>query len=118
MSYCYRNGWKWKEHIYASIPILIHPLPSFNLIQQLFSQILNNKSIDKSSFMINLDPGVLYLPYTPQIDIRKTIDYKGLMTSHGLGPNGAIMTALNLYAAKFNEVLEEVDNNKKDVRFK
>ena len=67
--------------------------------------------------MINLDPGVLYLPYTPQIDIRNTINYKELMTSHGLGPNGAIMTALNLYAAKFNEVLEEVDNNKKNVRF-
>ena len=118
MSDSYRNGWKWEEHIYASINFLINALSSFNILQQLFSQILSNKSIDKSSFMINLDPGVLYLPYTPQIDIRKTIDYKGLMTSHGLGPNGAIMTALNLYAAKFNEVLEEVDNNKKDVRLK
>lgn len=66
--------------------------------------------------MINLDPGVLYLPYTPQIDIRKSINYKELMTSHGLGPNGAIMTSLNLYAARFHEVLEEVENNKEDVR--
>jgi hypothetical protein len=68
--------------------------------------------------MINLDPGVLYLPYTPQIDIRKTINYKELMTSYGLGPNGAIMTSLNLYAARFNEVLTEVENNKNDFRLK
>lgn len=66
--------------------------------------------------MINLDPGVIYLPYTAQIDIRKSINYKELMTSHGLGPNGAIMTALNLYTAKFHEVIEEIENKKDDFR--
>lgn len=60
----------------------------------------------------------MYLPYSPQIDIRKAINYKELMTSHGLGPNGAIMTALNLYSAKFNEVIEEIETNKKETRFK
>lgn len=84
--------------------------------KQLFQQILSNKSIEKPSFMVNLDPGVLYLPYTPQVDIRKTINYKELMTTHGLGPNGAIMTSLNLYAARFNEVLNEVDNHKNEIR--
>lgn len=58
----------------------------------------------------------MYLPYSPQIDIRKTINYKELMTTHGLGPNGAIMTALNLYSAKFNEVIEEIESNKKETR--
>lgn len=35
--------------------------------------------------MINLDPAVYNLPYTPDIDIRKTVDYKKTMKEHKLG---------------------------------
>jgi len=34
---------------------------------------------------INLDPAVYSLPYKPNIDIRKDIDYKKVMKDHGLG---------------------------------
>ncbi len=51
----------------------------------------------KNSFLVNLDPAVAFVPYSPEIDIRDKIDVKKLMKSHELGPNGAIMTALNLY---------------------
>jgi hypothetical protein len=63
-----------------------------------------------------LDPGVLYLPYTAQVDIRKSVDYKELMKKNGLGPNGAIITALNIYSAKFYEVLQEIESNKEESR--
>lgn len=39
----------------------------------------------KSNMKINLDPAVHYLPYVPNIDIRKDIDYKKVMKDHGLG---------------------------------
>jgi hypothetical protein len=48
---------------------------------------------------MNFDPAVTFLPYTPNVDIRRKVDYKKLMKESNLGPNGAITTALNLYCA-------------------
>ena len=56
-------------------------------------------------YFVNLDPAVLEVPIEPQIDIRDTIDYKGIMTEYKLGPNGAIVTALNLFATQFADVM-------------
>ena len=57
------------------------------------------------AYCINLDPATLDVPYSPSIDIRDTVDYKQVMKQHRLGPNGAIMTSLNLYATKFDQVI-------------
>mmetsp|Transcript_9868 Transcript_9868/g.23829 ORF Transcript_9868/g.23829 Transcript_9868/m.23829 type:complete len:308 (+) Transcript_9868:3-926(+) len=57
------------------------------------------------AYCINLDPATLDVPYSPSIDIRDTVDYKEVMRQHKLGPNGAIMTSLNLYATKFDQVI-------------
>ncbi len=57
-------------------------------------------------YTINLDPAVLDTPYVPNIDIRDTIDYLKLMEEYTLGPNGAIMTSLNLLTTKFNDIVE------------
>eukprot|EP01017_Pseudomicrothorax_dubius_P044187 TRINITY_DN7447_c0_g1_i3.p1 TRINITY_DN7447_c0_g1~~TRINITY_DN7447_c0_g1_i3.p1 ORF type:complete len:317 (+),score=50.76 TRINITY_DN7447_c0_g1_i3:118-1068(+) len=59
----------------------------------------------KKSYTINLDPGVFNTPYRPNIDIRNTINYKEMMKTYKLGPNGAILTSLNLFSTKFDEVL-------------
>lgn len=40
------------------------------------------------------------------IDIRETVNYKKVMKQYQLGPNGAIMTSLNLYSTRFDQVLE------------
>jgi GTPase SAR1 family protein len=45
------------------------------------------------------------LPYFADIDIRDTIKYKDVMNQHGLGPNGSIVVSLNLFATKFDQVL-------------
>jgi len=58
------------------------------------------------AYCINLDPATLDVPYSPSIDIRDTVDYKQVMQQHRLGPNGAIMTSLNLYATKFDQVIK------------
>jgi GTPase SAR1 family protein len=39
------------------------------------------------------------------IDIRDSVKYKNVMKSYGLGPNGAILTSLNLFAAQFDQVV-------------
>ena len=67
------------------------------------------------AYCINLDPATLDVPYGASIDIRDTVDYKQVMAQHNLGPNGAIMTSLNLYATKFDQVIhileERADRN-------
>jgi len=59
----------------------------------------------KSSYVINLDPAAHNLPYQANIDIRDTIDYKAVMKEYSLGPNGAILTAANLFATRFDKVI-------------
>jgi len=68
---------------------------------------VDNKDKNKNmpAYCINLDPACLDVPYSPSIDIRDTVDYKQVMQQHHLGPNGAIMTSLNLYATKFDQVI-------------
>jgi GTPase SAR1 family protein len=43
------------------------------------------------------------------IDIRDTVNYKEVMKQYQLGPNGGIMTALNLFATKFDQVMELIE---------
>lgn len=57
---------------------------------------------------MNLDPAVLDVPYAVDVDIRDTISYKDVMEEYQLGPNGAIMTCLNLFTAQFDEPLESL----------
>ena len=68
------------------------------------------------AYCINLDPATLEVPYNASIDIRDTVKYKQVMEQHNLGPNGAIMTSLNLYATKFDQVIrileQRADNQK------
>jgi GTPase SAR1 family protein len=58
----------------------------------------------KRGYVLNLDPAVTSLPYTANIDIRDTVNYKNVMKEYHLGPNGGILTSLNLFATKFDEV--------------
>ena len=42
-------------------------------------------------------------------DIKDTVNYKEVMKKYGLGPNGGIVTALNLFTTRFNEVMNLID---------
>lgn len=55
-------------------------------------------------YVLNLDPAVHNVPYPANVDIRDTVKYKEVMKQYGLGPNGAIMTSLNLFTTKFDQV--------------
>jgi len=56
-------------------------------------------------YILNLDPAVTHVPYAPNIDIRDTVNYKNVMKEYNLGPNGGILTSLNLFATRFDQVL-------------
>lgn len=57
-------------------------------------------------YIINLDPAVTILPYGAHVDARDTVDYKKVMEEYGLGPNGGIMTSCNLFATRFDQVMD------------
>ncbi|XP_050281285.1 GPN-loop GTPase QQT2-like [Quercus robur] len=60
-------------------------------------------------YVINLDPAVMTLPFGANIDIRDTVKYKEVMKQYNLGPNGGILTSLNLFATKFDEVISVIE---------
>ncbi len=39
------------------------------------------------------------------VDIRDSVNYKEVMSEYKLGPNGAIVTGLNLFASRFDQVM-------------
>ncbi|EFX02335.1 hypothetical protein CMQ_2384 [Grosmannia clavigera kw1407] len=56
-------------------------------------------------YVINLDPAVLNVPFDSNIDIRDSVNYKEVMKQYNLGPNGGILTALNLFSTKIDQIL-------------
>uniref|UniRef100_A0A8C6DFZ4 GPN-loop GTPase n=1 Tax=Moschus moschiferus TaxID=68415 RepID=A0A8C6DFZ4_MOSMO len=60
-------------------------------------------------YVINLDPAVHEVPFPANIDIRDTVKYKEVMKQYGLGPNGGIVTSLNLFATRFDQVMKFIE---------
>jgi GTPase SAR1 family protein len=72
------------------------------------------QSLSKRVYAINLDPAVKKVPYPTNIDIRDTVDYKKVMKDFSLGPNGAMITSLNLFATKFDQVVDVLEKRAAD----
>jgi len=64
---------------------------------------------------VNLDPGVITMPYTPDIDIRDYIKIEQLMHDYQLGPNGALIMAADLIADEVERLSDEIATFKPDV---
>jgi len=82
-------------------------------VQKLEEEIANK---DQESYIINLDPAVMDSLYEPNLDIRDTVKYKEVMVSNNLGPNGAILTCLNLFSTNIDKVISILEN-KTDLDF-
>lgn len=65
------------------------------------------------TYVLNLDPAVYKIPFGANIDIRDTVNYKEVMRQYKLGPNGAIMTSLNLFATRFDQVMNLIEARKR-----
>jgi len=86
------------------------------LMQRLNAE-LHRRNIEK--YIVNLDPAVAKgnVPYGVNIDIRDTVDYAKLMKQYSLGPNGAIMTALNLFCTRFDKVLHLMEKRAEKAKY-
>lgn len=63
----------------------------------------------ETPYVVNLDPAVKEVPYPANIDIRDSVNYKEVMKQYKLGPNGGIVTSLNLFATRFDQVMSFLD---------
>jgi len=66
----------------------------------------------EDAIAVNLDPGVVDLPYDPDVDIRDRIQLQEVMQEYGLGPNGALILAADLAATKLGEIQDEIDSHR------
>jgi len=64
-------------------------------------------------YVINLDPAVHKVPFQSNIDIRDSVNYKEVMKQYKLGPNGGILTSLNLFATKVDQVVDLLERRTK-----
>ncbi len=64
----------------------------------------------EEAIAVNLDPGVLALPYEPDVDVRLKVNLQDVMEDYGLGPNGALILAADLVATKLGGIQEEIDS--------
>ena len=64
---------------------------------------------------VNLDPGVVTLPYAPDIDIRNSVDINQIMEDYNLGPNGALVLAADLIAEETQRISGEIEDLQSDV---
>ncbi len=56
-------------------------------------------------YVINLDPAVHSVPFDSNIDIRDSLNYKEVMKEYNLGPNGGILTSLNIFSTKIDQII-------------
>lgn len=64
----------------------------------------------KQVFCVNLDPAVRRVSFPAHIDICDSVNYKALMKQYSLGPNGGILTALNLWATKIDQFIQILES--------
>jgi len=64
---------------------------------------------------LNLDPGVVSLPYSPEIDVRDYVTVDAIMEEYGLGPNGALVMATDMIASEAGRIREEIEDLEPDV---
>ena len=84
------------------------------LVSHLHTKKLKEPELNKAPYVINLDPACLEVPYPANVDIRDTVNYKEVMKQYNLGPNGGIVTSLNLFATKFDQVLNLIEKRAGD----
>mgnify|MGYP000300612797 FL=1 len=64
---------------------------------------------------LNLDPGVINLPYSPDIDVRDYVTVDAIMEEYGLGPNGALIMATDMIASEIEHLKEEIEDLEPDI---
>lgn len=79
----YRDGWVGQDNIYAGLRSTSvsasqrYPHSAGPVVLQRLNAHLH--MLKKPDYLVNLDPAVRTVPYSPNIDIRDTVNYKEVM---------------------------------------
>ena len=84
-----------------------------SLLTAAYSEWLKMQKQDVAT--VNLDPGVLELPYSPDVDVRDYIDVISLMDEYKLGPNAALIMAADLIAEEIDKITAEIEALNPDI---
>jgi len=86
------------------IIVIIGPAGSgkTTLVKTLGEWIEKNQNINIA--YINLDPGVEYLPYKPDIDAREYVTVYDVIKKYKLGPNGGLIKSIDLLI-KYKDIM-------------
>lgn len=71
-----------------------------------------NTGLNDEVFGVNLDPAAISTKMPLHYDIREKVDIHDLMLKKKLGPNGAILTALNLFVAQIDGLISQIDSTR------
>ncbi|HIQ03052.1 MAG TPA: GTPase [Desulfurococcales archaeon] len=58
---------------------------------------------------VNLDPAVEWLPYSPDVDVRDYVEVRKVMEKYGLGPNGALITSVDMLVSYIDKIRDEIE---------
>ncbi len=70
------------------------------------------RNIKQDIAILNLDPGVLNLPYKPDIDIREFINIWDIMEKYSIGPNSSLILSMDLlleYVERINSLIRSIN---------
>jgi GTPase SAR1 family protein len=84
-----------------------------SLLTAAFSEWLTASKQDVS--IVNLDPGVITLPYSPDVDVRNYVNIDKLIEEYRLGPNGALIMAADLIADETEKISREIEELQSDI---
>jgi len=73
-------------------------------------------SSSQSVSFINLDPGAEEVPYSPSFDIREFFTVDEIMRKEKLGPNGAMIRAMDMLAERSSELAYRIGVSQADWR--
>ncbi len=71
-----------------------------------FSRYLSRQGYNTA--VINLDPGVELLPYTPEFDVREIVSLREVMRKENLGPNGGLIRSVEYIVKNKERVIEKI----------
>lgn len=63
---------------------------------------------------VNLDPGCLTTPFKPDFDVRRWFTVERLMAEEGLGPNGAMVKAVEMIGRRRREIADFISRLNSD----
>ena len=72
------------------------------------------KNYDLDVVTVNLDPAARRLPYNPDVDVRDLVDVDEIMNQLGLGPNGALVAAVDMVAGQVDQLKEMIEESKSE----